>query len=37
LWPHVATNARRFVRGERNWRSSVSRYQPVYDMLAAIP
>ncbi len=34
-WPEVAARARRFVETERTWASSVARYRPVYERLAA--
>ena len=34
-WPALQRAGRRFVEAERNWRSSVARYRPVFDSLAA--
>jgi PEP-CTERM/exosortase A-associated glycosyltransferase len=34
-WPQVQEAGRRFVERERNWRTSVARYAPVYERLAA--
>jgi glycosyltransferase involved in cell wall biosynthesis len=34
-WPRYVRNARRFVEGERTWKSSVARYAPVYDALCS--
>lgn len=34
-WPRVQLTGRRFVETERNWRTSVARYEPVYTRLAA--
>jgi glycosyltransferase involved in cell wall biosynthesis len=32
-WPQLRSAGRAFVEAERNWRSSVARYAPVYDLL----
>lgn len=32
-WPRLKANARRYVESERNWTSSVARYQQVYETL----
>lgn len=34
-WPERRAAGRRFVETERNWRSSVGRYQPVYESLVS--
>ncbi len=33
-WPQLRAAGRRFVEQERNWRTSVARYRPVFDRLA---
>jgi PEP-CTERM/exosortase A-associated glycosyltransferase len=33
-WPRMQRAGRQFVEGERNWRTSVARYEPVYARLA---
>ncbi len=32
-WPQLKQNGRKFIEEERNWRTSVSRYQSVYESL----
>jgi PEP-CTERM/exosortase A-associated glycosyltransferase len=32
-WPQLRSAGRAFVEAERNWRSSVARYAPIYDLL----
>ncbi|MEO5346755.1 MAG: glycosyltransferase, exosortase A system-associated [Magnetococcus sp. YQC-9] len=35
LWAHVIAQAQRFVLENRTWKTSVQRYQPIYELLRA--